>query len=198
MPTLPAMSYRRNGFTLVEVMLVMLLIGLLATMVVMNFSGESREDRLEKEAERFQQIFQFVAETAMLKQQEWGLYILPDRYGFLYYNNDDGKWAAAEEPAGVAQHRLPENITLQLELEGLPGEETNLLSKLEWQLDEDEQTEQDSKIPVLPQVFILSSGEISPFQLLLTENSDLTPLYSAVSTDFAIPLTRSAVSTERP
>ena len=178
--------------------MVMLLIGLLATMVVMNFSGESREDRLEKQAERFQQIFQFVAETAMLKQQEWGLYILPDRYGFLYYNNDDGKWAAAEEPAGVAQHRLPENITLQLELEGLPGEETNLLSKLEWQLDEDEQTEQDSKIPVLPQVFILSSGEISPFQLLLTENSDLTPLYSAVSTDFAIPLTRSAVSTERP
>lgn len=198
MPTLPAMSYRRNGFTLVEVMLVMLLIGLLATMVVMNFSGESREDRLEKEAERFQQIFQFVAETAMLKQQEWGLYILPDRYGFLYYNNDDGKWAAAEEPAGVAQHRLPENISLQLELEGLPGEETNLLSKLEWQLDEDEQTEEDSKIPVLPQVFILSSGEISPFQLLLTENSDLTLLYSAVSTDFAIPLTRSTVSTERP
>ena len=198
MLTLPAMAYRRNGFTLVEVMLVMLLIGLLATMVVMNFSGESREDRLEKEAERFQQIFQFVAETAMLKQQEWGLYILPDRYGFLYYNNDDGKWAAAEEPAGVAQHRLPENISLQLELEGLPGEETNLLSKLEWQLDEDEQTEEDSKIPVLPQVFILSSGEISPFQLLLTENSDLTLLYSAVSTDFAIPLTRSTVSTERP
>ena len=65
-------------------------------------------------------------------------------------------------------------------------------------LTEDEQTEQDSKIPVLPQVFILSSGEISPFQLLLSENSDLTPLYSAVSTDFAIPLTRSAVSTERP
>lgn len=198
MLTLPAIPYRRNGFTLVEVMLVMLLIGLLATMVVMNFSGESREERLEKEAERFQQIFQFVAETAMLKQQEWGLYILPDRYGFLYYNNEDAKWAPAEEPAGVAQHRLPENITLQLELEGLPGEETNLLSKLEWQLDEDGQTEEDSKIPVLPQVFILSSGEISPFQLLLSENSDLTPLYSAVSTDFAIPLTRSAVSTEQP
>lgn len=198
MLTSPAMSYRRSGFTLVEVMLVMLLIGLLATMVVMNFSGESREERLEKEAGRFQQIFQFVAETAMLKQQEWGLYILPDRYGFLYYNSEDAKWAVAEEPAGVAQHRLAENITLQLELEGLPGEETNLLSKLEWQLDEDEQAEEDSKIPVLPQVFILSSGEISPFQLLFTENSGLTPLYSAVSTDFAIPLTRTAVSAEQP
>lgn len=194
----PAQLYRQAGFTLVEVMLVMLLIGLLATTVVMNFSGESREQRLEKEAERFQQIFQFVAETAMLKQQEWGLYVLPDRYGFLYYNNADGKWAEADEPAGLQQHKLPADIALQLELEGLPGEETNLLSKLEWQLDDDEQADEDSKIPVLPQVFILSSGEISPFKLLLSENSDLTPLYSAVSTDFAIPLSRSAVSTEQP
>lgn len=194
----PTQLYRPAGFTLVEVMLVMLLIGLLATTVVMNFSGESREERLEKEAERFQQIFQFVAETAMLKQQEWGLYVLPDRYGFLYYNTDDGKWAEADEPAGLQQHELPADITLQLELEGLPGEETNLLSKLEWQLDDDEQADEDSKIPVLPQVFILSSGEISPFKLLLSENSDLTPLYSAVSTDFAIPLSRSAVSTEQP
>ena len=187
----------KNGFTLVEVMLVMLLIGLLATTVVMNFSGESREERLEKEAERFQQVFQFVAETAMLKQQEWGLYIKEDRYGFLYYSNEDNKWAAADEPAGVREHKLPEGVVLSLELEGLPGEDSNLLSQLDWQLDEDEQ-EADSKIPVLPQVFILSSGEISPFQLLLTEKTDLTPLYSAVSTDFAIPLNRTAVSADLP
>ena len=187
----------KNGFTLVEVMLVMLLIGLLATTVVMNFSGESREERLEKEAERFQQVFQFVAETAMLKQQEWGLYIKEDRYGFLYYSNEDNKWAAADEPAGVREHKLPEGVMLSLELEGLPGEDSNLLSQLDWQLDEDEQ-QADSKIPVLPQVFILSSGEISPFQLLLTEKTDLTPLYSAVSTDFAIPLNRTAVSADLP
>jgi type II secretion system protein H len=85
-PVLPGSS----GFTLVEVMLVMLLIGLLASTVVMNFSGESREERLAKEAERFQQIFQFVAETAMLKQQEWGLYVQANHYGFLYYSNEDG------------------------------------------------------------------------------------------------------------
>ena len=198
MPSLPAVQHRSNGFTLVEVMLVMLLIGLLATTVVMNFSGESREERLEKEAERFQQLFQFVAETAMLKQQEWGLYVLPDRYGFLYYDNNEGKWAEADEPAGLRQYTLPPDIALTLELEGLPGEETNLLSQLDWQLDDDEQSEEDSKIPVLPQVFVLSSGEISPFQLLLTESSDLTPLYSAISTDFAIPLTRTPVSAELP
>ncbi|MGP9802989.1 type II secretion system minor pseudopilin GspH [Rheinheimera sp. NSM] len=195
---LPAIKREQTGFTLVEVMLVMLLIGLLATTVVMNFSGESREERLEKEAERFQQIFHFVAETALLKQQEWGLYILPDRYGFLYYSNKDAKWLAAEEPAGLKQHKLPADISLKLELEGLAGEDSNLLSQLDWQLDDDEQTDENADIPVLPQVFILSSGEISPFQLLLAENSDLTPLYSSVSTDFAIPLNRTPVSTELP
>ncbi|MDP2716858.1 type II secretion system minor pseudopilin GspH [Rheinheimera sp.] len=195
---LPALKREQTGFTLVEVMLVMLLIGLLATTVVMNFSGESREERLEKEAERFQQIFHFVAETALLKQQEWGLYILPDRYGFLYYNNKDAKWLPAEEPAGLKQHKLPADISLKLELEGLAGEDSNLLSQLEWQLDDDEQTDENADIPVLPQVFILSSGEISPFQLLLAENSDLTPLYSSVSTDFAIPLNRTPVATELP
>lgn len=192
----------QRGFTLVEVMLVMLLIGLLATTVVMNFSPESREERLNKEAERFQQLFQFVAETALLKQQEWGLYTLPDRYGFMYYNNEAGKWLAADEPASLQPHKLPADIKLSLELEGLPGADTNLLSQLDWQLDEpeqtEEQTEEETELPVLPQVFILSSGEISPFKLLLTEQSDLTPLYSSVSAGFAIPLSRTTAATELP
>ena len=193
----PEQRYQQ-GFTLVEVMLVMLLIGLLATTVVMNFSPESREERLNNEAERFQQLFQFVAETALLRQQEWGLYTLPDRYGFMYYDNESGKWAAADEPASLQQHKLPADIKLSLELEGLPGEDSNLLSQLDWQLDEQEQAEAETELPVLPQVFILSSGEISPFKLLLTEQSDLTPLYSSVSAEFAIPLSRTTAATELP
>lgn len=188
-----------RGFTLLELMLVILLIGLLAAMVTLNFSGESRQEKLTNEAERFQQISQFVAETALLKQQEWGLYVLPDRYGFLYYDYSSSKWLQADEPEGLRQHKLPQDMTLTLELDGLEGADSNLLSQLDWQFDEDEQpTEEQSDIPVLPQVFILSSGEISPFKLLFIEQSEVNLLYSAVSTDFSIPLTRSEVSAERP
>lgn len=187
------------GFTLLELMLVILLIGLLATMVTLNFSGESRHEKLSKEAERFQQITQYVAETALLKQQEWGLYVLTDRYGFLYYDYDSAKWLAAEEPEGLREHKLPQDISMTLELDGLEAAEDNLLSQLDWQLDEEQQdAEEQQDIPVLPQVFILSSGEISPFKLLFTEQSELQPLYSAVSTDFSIPLKRSDVSAEQP
>ena len=197
----PVSTLRVAGFTLLEVMLVMLLIGLLATTVVLNFSGETRTERLDKQTERFTQLFQFVAETAMLKQQEWGLYTLPDRYGFLYYDNNENKWLPADEPQSLQQFTLPQDVTLQLELDGLPGADSNLLSQLEWQESEDiEQSEEDAKakIPVLPQVFILSSGEISPFKLVFVERSDLSPLYSAVSTDFAIPLSHTDVSADMP
>ncbi len=187
------------GFTLLELMLVILLIGLLATMVTLNFSGESRQEKLTNAAERFQQLTQYVAETALLQQQEWGFYVQNNRYGFLYYDNDTAKWLAAEEPEGLRQHQLPQDMSLTLELEGLEASEDNLLSQLQWQFDEDEpETDEARDIPVLPQVFILSSGEISPFKLIFAEQSELTVLYSAVSTDFSIPLKRSDVSAEQP
>lgn len=196
MQTRPAVN---AGFTLLELMLVILLIGLLATMVTLNFSGESRHEKLTNEAERFQQVTQYVAETAQLKQQEWGLYVQGDRYGFLYYDNDSAKWLEAEEPEGLHQHKVAQDISITLELDGLEAAEGNLLSQLEWQLDDDEQqTEEQQDIPVLPQVFILSSGEISPFKLVFAEQSELSALYSAVSTDFSIPLQRSEVSAEQP
>ncbi|MDX3772723.1 type II secretion system minor pseudopilin GspH [Chromatiaceae bacterium AAb-1] len=194
----PAGTGRITGFTLLEVMLVLLLIGLLATVVVVNFSGDSRDEQLNKATEQFQQVFQFVAETAMLKQQEWGLHVDTDRQGqsryvFLFYRDD--KWHVADEPQALRPVILPENISLRLEMEGLPGAEYNLLSKLEWQ-EEDQQQEQTQ--PALPQVFILSSGEISPFKLIFSEQSAFIPLYSTAGTDFTIPLTRTEATEEQP
>ena len=199
---MPLSRKQAGGFTLLELMLVILLIGLLATMVTLNFTGASRQEKLDDEAFRFQQVTQFIAETAVLKQQEWGLYVQADRYGFLYYDNNENKWLAAEEPKAVAAHKMPENLSLTLELEGLAGEDTNLLAQLDWQTEDEEEIAQPQsekpELPVLPQVFILSSGEISPFKLIFTEQSELTPLYSTVSTEFSIPLQRTDAAEQLP
>ncbi|WP_333606958.1 type II secretion system minor pseudopilin GspH [Arsukibacterium sp.] len=178
------------AFTLLEIMLVILMIGLLSTMVLLTFGADTPQQKLEKEADRFQQLFQYVSETAMLQQQEWGLYLQADGYGFLYYRDD--KWQLAEHPDGVRPHQLPEPIVLHLELEGLPGEELNLLSQLDWQLEDDDAQQQDDKdkVPALPQVFILSSGEISPFRLSFIYKEGFEPQQIIVGTDFSIPLSR--------
>ena len=191
----PLIRFRQAGFTLLEGMLVLLLIGLLATTVVLNFSGDSPEQRLQKETERFQQVFQFVAETAMLKQQEWGLVLQEGSYSFVYFDGE--KWLQADQPKAAELYELAEDIRLQLELEGLPGAELSLLSQLNWQ-DDDEFTDNASEQPpVLPQVFILSSGEISPFRLMFQLGERLEQVSQTVGTDFTIPLTRSDVITVR-
>jgi general secretion pathway protein H len=190
----PFTRLHQKGFTLLEVMLVMLLIGLLATTVVLNFSGDSPEQRLNKETERFQQVFQFVAETAMLKQQEWGLVLQENSYSFVYFDGE--KWLLADEPKAAQRYQLAKDFLLQLELEGLPGSELSLLSQLNWQDDDAAQTDEEQP-PVLPQVFILSSGEISPFQLTFQLGERLDQISQTVGTDFTIPLNRTDVITVR-
>ena len=181
---------RVRGFTLLEVMLVLLLVGILASAVVINFSGNSPEQRLEKEVLRFSQVFQFIADSAQLRQQEWGLVVAAGQYAFVYYQADGWQWA--QQPAAAKAYTLPEGITLTVELEGLPGEEQSLLSQLEWEYAAEglATSPEVSSPPPLPQVFILSSGEVSPFRLTFSTEQSLSPVQVTLGTDFSLPLQR--------
>ena len=131
----------------------------------------------------------------MLKQQEWGLVLQENSYSFVYFDGE--KWLPADEPKAAERYELAEDIRLQLELEGLPGAELSLLSQLNWQDDDDINAADSEQPPVLPQVFILSSGEISPFRLMFQLGERLEQVSQTVGTDFTIPLTRSDVTTVR-
>lgn len=179
---------KSRGFTLLEVMLVLLLVGILASAVVINFSGNSPEQRIQKETLRFSEVFQFIADTAQLRQQEWGVVITAEQYAFVYYSADGWQWA--QQPAVAKVYKLPEGITLSLELEGLPGTEQSLLSELDWEATNDREDEVAAETPPLPQIFLLSSGEISPFRLVFSIEQDLTPMQQTVGTDFGLPLQR--------
>ena len=75
----------KAGFTLLEIMLVMALLAVVVAVVLVNYSGDSRDDQLKQEAYRFQQLFHYAAETALMRQQEWGVLVKPDGYKFLVY-----------------------------------------------------------------------------------------------------------------
>lgn len=183
--------HKQRGFTLLEVMLVLLLVGLLTSVVALNLGGRSSQQQIQQEVLRFMQAFQFVAEQAQLQQQEWGLVVANEGYAFAYYSADG--WQLAQQPAITRQYALPEGMSLQLELEGLPGDEFNLLSQLSWQQETDDrwQNAQDNaKKTPFPQVFILSSGEISPFRLNFVFDARIEATQQRVGTDFSLPIKR--------
>lgn len=190
---------KQIGFTLLEVILVILLFGLLVSAVVVNFSWDNRDDKLEQEAHRFQQLFHYAAETALMRQQEWGVVIKPNGYEFMVYQPDDDQWLPVDTPASMAWHELAIGQELRLELDGLPWQEDSLLGALNWHTDAlDDQQRQADDIAVLPHIFILSSGEITPFQLIVQDESERPFWYVEVRGEFSIPLRRSAIAGNPP
>lgn len=212
------MKYHR-GFTLLEIMLVMLLLGLMASYVVVSFVSESRPSRIQKETDRLQQLVQVLSETAILKQQDFGLMLNDKGYQFLVHNGQ--KWLEVAEPKFMQFHPWPETIRAELELDGLSWAEDSILGqeefrKLQEELleqqeeaaeENDKKTDQDDKAkgplkarekPLLPNIYILSSGDISPFQLVLADETERPFWYQALKGEYSIPLVKSAVENDRP
>ena len=208
-----------RGFTLLEIMLVMLLLGLMASYVVVNFVSESRPSRIQKETDRLQQLVQVLSETAILKQQDFGLMLNDKGYQFLVHNGQ--KWLEVAEPKFMQFHPWPETIRAELELDGLSWAEDSILGqeefrKLQEELleqqeeaaeENDKKTDQDDKAkgplkarekPLLPNIYILSSGDISPFHLVLADETERPFWYQALKGEYSIPLVKSAVENDRP
>jgi general secretion pathway protein H len=175
-----ASSITKNcGFTLIEVMVVVVLIGLMASLVQFNFSGNNPEDKLQHESARFAAIFEVAAEYGMLNNIELGLLVKKNSYQFVGY--DGTQWAEIPEQDWQANVTVSEEIELSIELDDLPIEEPMLFDADTFK-DEDDFTllskeEQEKKI--IPQVYILSGGDISPFSITFRLTQELAYIEDA-------------------
>jgi general secretion pathway protein H len=192
-----ALISKQRGFTLIEVMVVVVLIGLMASLVQFNFSGNKPEDKLKHESARFAAIFEVAADYGMLNNIELGLIVKKDSYQFLGY--DGTRWTEIPEQDWQANVTVPEDIVLSMELDDLPIEEPMLFDADTFkEKDEDDFTlrskeEQEEKI--IPQVYILSGGDLTPFSLTFRLNAklvfteDAQDLAYRVTGIYSIPLT---------
>ncbi|WP_417695695.1 type II secretion system minor pseudopilin GspH [Pseudomonas sp.] len=133
------MQRRCRGFTMLELMIVIVLIGVLAGMVRFAM-GPSPAREARQQARDFVALVQQLRERAVLDGQEYGVRVQPGGYQAVRLQAQG--WTVVS-----ALHRLREGLTLGLELDG------HVL-----RLD-------DTQGP--PQLLMLSSDEISPFRLLI-------------------------------
>ena len=166
-------DHQQQGFTLIEVLLVIVVIGLMVAAIQINFASNKPEAQLEQEAARFAGVFNLAAEYGLLNNVELGLYIDKDTYQFVGY--DGLRWTPLPENDFLAPHQLPENIIISLLFDDLPLEQPSLVSA-ELFTPNDENLEEmkeglsDDEKPIVPQVYILSGGDITPFRVEFTFN----------------------------
>jgi general secretion pathway protein H len=135
----------QRGFTLLELMVVLVIIGVLLSFVGLSTGGDSRAEQMQREATRLIALIDMASEQAVLRSEQLAIRFGDADYEFMLLQA--GKWAALQDDGPLRARELPRGMELRLELEenpppGLQAEDTEA-----------------------PQVFLLSSGEMTPFTL---------------------------------
>lgn len=209
--------HRSRGFTLIEILVVLVIIGLMTSAVVL-MGTDNRSEIARAEIEQAQAKLKLALEEAQLHGIEMGLVATETGYEFVTFGRD--RWGAIADDAAYQRHLLPDGFELALQIEGFPlaegrlpgariteagtvvvdgadasgdkgqtgtgkksedetrtgdeqGDEAAAASTENAGRDGDENEQSES---LLPQIFLLSSGELNPF-LLAIGNRDSNPVF---------------------
>ena len=145
------MQRNTQGFTLVEVLMVVVILGIVASVVVVGFTGADRQRGLIREAKRLALVVEMARDESVLSGLEYGLDVLEDGYQFLVYDIDRERWTTLTE-SPYSAHEVVQDVALDLFIDDFALDPARLMSNAG--LDE-----------ATPEVIILSSGELTPFSM---------------------------------
>ncbi len=152
-----ALRGRAGGFTLIEILVVVVIIGVITAGIVLSVNIIGRDRELEKESDRLLALFNYAREQAELQTREYGVMFQDDGYEFLTYDARRAAWRSVfEDDALVARH-LPDGLGFKLMVEARPV----VLAR-----------PKDSKDKT-PQIMIFSNGDLTSFAATLEREGGL-------------------------
>ncbi|MCK5770818.1 type II secretion system minor pseudopilin GspH [Algiphilus sp.] len=146
---------RASGFTLLELMVVLLIIGVMTSFAVLSIGNRTLSDRQDNEAARLQELFRLAQDEALFKRVEIGFFTDEQRYGFLTPDGEGG-WQPYTKSGPLRVRPFSEPFRGVLFVEGQAV------------------APPDPEEPE-PAVLILSSGEVTPFRLEIRAPEGLEP-----------------------
>ncbi|HUQ10250.1 MAG TPA: type II secretion system minor pseudopilin GspH [Steroidobacteraceae bacterium] len=144
------------GFTLIEIMIVVFIIGLISAAAVITFGGESRDTELDREAERLDALLDYAREQAELQTRDFGFRTTTTTYQFVVFDPISNEWKVAVDDDALRERKLPEDLDPKLIVEGRPVVLDNKWPKID-----------DHK----PQVMVFANGDITSFEWHLTRRA---------------------------
>jgi general secretion pathway protein H len=151
-PRIPPRA-RSRGFSLLELLVVVTIIGIFAGAAVLSLGVLGRDRDSEREALRLKSLLDLVHEEAVMQSRDFGVLFGEDGYRFYTYDYTQAKWVEPVGDALFAPHDLKTPLSLTLEVE-----DRKLV------LDTPKNEGEDAEKEPAPQVVILSSGEMTPFE----------------------------------
>jgi len=143
-----------SGFTLIELMVVILIAGMLVTFASLSVSNSS-DKQLETEAKRVVSLMRYAADEAIMNSREIILKVEKQKYSFVVPGADNTFVDLGESDPIFRARELPEHMFFEGDIDG---------EKLVFEEKRDKEAEPDSG-----KVGIFSSGELTPFNISLMQ-----------------------------
>lgn len=138
------MFQRTKGFTLLELLIVLVILGITISFTVLSFGLKNPQDDIREQGLRLAALMQLASEESILLGQELALEFADEGYSFLNLKKD--RWQEIENDQVFRRRRLPEHMSVELSVEGGEFNNSNDLNQ---------------------RIYFFSSGEASPFTLRL-------------------------------
>lgn len=106
---------QQTGFTLIEVLIVAMIIGIGAMFIVMSIPQRSVNEGTDTVAKQFMQQLHFARERALLRNHVYGIEFDEELQFYSFYRWHQGRWIAPES-AQLQRTHMPDHITFELEM----------------------------------------------------------------------------------
>ena len=176
--SLSARPCRGSGFTLIEVMVVVVIIGIISAVAVLGLGNLGDDRELKTEARRMTALIEMASDEATLQGRDFGLEVLQTGYRFVEFDPLTEQWAEVPGDDLMRPRSLVEGTEFDLFLE----DKRVLLKAEAEETARDSDDKQDNRNEdYQPHVLVLSSGDITPFVLEILRNSDRASIQLSAS-----------------
>ncbi len=146
-----AATDRESGFTLLEILVVVMIIGVMTAAMVLTLNFAGHDTALKTESKRLLSLMHYAREQAELQTRDYGIVFARHDYEFVVFSVRRNVWRRVLEDDALRERTLPSGLEFRLAVDARPVVLEDRLHKRS----------------LAPQVVLYSSGDLSTFAITL-------------------------------